>query len=174
MDWICSNVGEKNCLTTEEMKKWRQIPKDKILEGEKLQEALTDLQNVEEKKPKNLDEVRDELELSQACVVDLKKVKSNLSNQQTRLELVLANLEKNLEKSESSLATEQKKHLRLNSDLETTIQRLKNIISEAQEQSGFVFKQDLSQLLEEDEKTRGMICQLIHRHFNKPLGQFIF
>ena len=131
MKWICSNITPTNCLTAEEAKRWREFPTEDILRGDKLQEALEDIVEDGEEQHKNLDEIRDELEIRQACVDDLKKVRSGLTTHQARLTLLVSNLNKKLEESESSLSREQRMFFKINTDLESVIGRLKSAINEA-------------------------------------------
>ena len=97
----------------------------------KLQEALEDVVEDLGEHPKSLDEIRDELEIRQACVNDLKQVRSGLTTHQGRLTILLSNLNKKLEDAESALSGEQKMCLKINSDLKSVIGRLKNAINEA-------------------------------------------
>ena len=174
MKWICSNITPTNCLTAEEAKRWREFPTEDILRGDKLQEALEDIVEDGEEQHKNLDEIRDELEIRQACVDDLKKVRSGLTTHQARLTLLVSNLNKKLEESESSLSREQRMFFKINTDLESVIGRLKSAINEANLQdSNFMIEQLLFPLFEENDKVRDLICQLIHKRLDEPLGRDI-
>jgi len=119
-----------------------------------------------------LDEIRDELEIRQACVADLKQVRSHLTTHQGRLTLMVSNLNQKLAESESNLAKEQKMFLKLNADVESAIGRLKIAVNEANLQDGnFLIEDILSPLFEENERVREMICQLIRKRFDEPLGR---
>ena len=138
----------------------------------KLQEALEDVVEDLDEHPKSLDEIRDELEIRQACVNDLKQVRSGLTTHQGRLTILLSNLNKKLEDAESALSGEQKMCLKINSDLKSVIGHLKNAINEANLQDGnFMIEHILSPLFEENEKVRDHICNLVHKRFDEPLGR---
>ncbi len=170
LEWICNNVSESNCLTEDEVKQWAKIPKENVLTGEKLERALENLEE-EDKLPRNLDEARDELELRQACINDLKRVKSNLSTHQGRAALTLSQLEKKIDASQATLSSEQKKLLRLNSDVESALRKLKLVVDDALKQDTFLALQDFSPFLQETEQVRQSICQIIHKRFDNPLGR---
>ena len=141
----------------------------------KLQEALEDVVEDLGEHPKSLDEIRDELEIRQACVNDLKQVRSGLTTHQGRLTILLSNLNKTLEDAESALSAEQKMCLKINSDLKSVIGHLKNAINEANLQDGnFMIEHILSPLFEENEKVRDHICNLVHKRFDEPLGNQIY
>ena len=172
MKWICSSISPANCLTVEEAKRWKEFPKEEILRDGKLQEALEDVVEDLDEHPKSLDEIRDELEMRQACVNDLKQVRSGLTTHQGRLTILLSNLNKKLEDAESALSGEQKMCLKINSDLKSVIGHLKNAINEANLQNGnFMIEHILSPLFEENEKVRDHICNLVHKRFDEPLGR---
>ena len=54
MDWICNNVTQENLLTDEELKKWESFPKNDVLEGEKLSEALNNIVDEEQEDVRQL------------------------------------------------------------------------------------------------------------------------
>ena len=83
-------------------------------------------------------------------------------------------LNKKLEESESSLSREQRMFFKINTDLESVIGRLKSAINEANLQdSNFMIEQLLFPLFEENDKVRDLICQLIHKRLDEPLGRDI-
>ena len=141
----------------------------------KLQEALEDVVEDLGGHPKSLDEIKDELEIRQACVNDLKQVRSGLTTHQGRLTILLSNLNTKLEDAESALSGEQKMCLKINSDLKSVIGHLKNAINESNLQDGnFMIEHILSPLFEENEKVRDHICNLVHKQFDEPLGNQIY
>ena len=171
IEWMCQNVSETNCLTEDEAKRWAKFPKEEVLTGEKLQDALLEIEEESKNVPQDFDEVREELEMRQLCIDELNRVKSNLANHQGRISLSLSNLKKKLETSESNLANEQRKLLKLNSELDDSLESLKEITHEVMVFDGYLMEHDLTPLFEENEKVRVKICQLIHQRFDKNLGR---
>lgn len=172
MEWICNNITKSNCLTDEEAKKWALFPKENTLTGEKLQTALESLDKKGLGPIMDDNEVNAELEIQGTCITNLKDVKSNLDTQHSKLTLLLSNLSKKLQTSEVNLSSEQKKLIRLNSDLDSAINELRQVINEANRKNEtFTLGKDLTLLFEEHGKVRDQIKMQIAKRFSQPLGR---
>ncbi len=178
LEWACKNLNSDNCLTDKELGKWSKIPKDSVLTGPRLEEALKHLDEAEgggvvnQDETEDLDAVREELETREASNDELVRLKSNLSNQQARLSLMLNDLEAKLEAGETKLSDEQKRLLRLSADSNEAIDRLVVSVKEvmASTKCGTnkpISETDLSAVVKEDESVRAKIRALVHRRFGK-------
>jgi hypothetical protein len=145
------------------------LPKENLLVGGRLDEALKHLTEdaTDPDHDQDLGLMRQELDIREASLDELQRVKANLSTHQGRITLVLSDFEAKLDISETRLSDEQKKLLRLNGDLNQALQRLKTTVGQSLSSPGkkFVTEADLSLLIREDESVKAKICDLIHRRF---------
>lgn len=177
MDWLCQKITKPdNVLTDVETYQWRKFPKERVLKGKNLEEALENATDTAtaENDSHSIGELREELDVRQTNLSDLEKVKLNISNANGRLSFTLHSLEQTLGATISSLAEEQKKLLRLNSELNDSLNkhqaRIRASDSELQE---CVIDIDLCVLFRENDGVLSSLKSVIDKQLNiKPLREF--
>ena len=177
MDWLCQKITKPdNVLTDVETYQWRKFPKERVLKGKNLEEALENATDTAtaEYDSHSIGELREELDVRQTNLSDLEKVKLNISNANGRLSFTLHSLEQTLGATISSLAEEQKKLLRLNSELNDSLNkhqaRIRASDSELQE---CVIDIDLCVLFRENDGVLSSLKSVIDKQLNiKPLREF--
>ena len=177
MDWLCQKITKPdNVLTDVETYQWRKFPKERVLKGKNLEEALENANDTAtaENDSHSIGELREELDVRQTNLSDLEKVKLNISNANGRLSFTLHSLEQTLGATISSLAEEQKKLLRLNSELNDSLNkhqaRIRASDSELQE---CVIDIDLCVLFRENDGVLSSLKSVIDKQLNiKPLREF--
>ena len=177
MDWLCQKITKPdNVLTDVETYQWRKFPKERVLKGKNLEEALENVNDTAtaENDSHSIGELREELDVRQTNLSDLEKVKLNISNANGRLSFTLHSLEQTLGATISSLAEEQKKLLRLNSELNDSLNkhqaRIRASDSELQE---CVIDIDLCVLFRENDGVLSSLKSVIDKQLNiKPLREF--
>ncbi len=173
LGWACQNLSEDNMLTEEELEKWSQIPKDSVLTGSRLTEAVKHLKASEEDvaEHEDLDAVREELATREGSIDELKRLKTNLANHQARLSLGLSDLEAKIVDEEYNLSYEQKRLYRLNADANKALEKLKEKLKEVSSYNSTggkaISEADLSNVIREDEAVRAKIRMLVHKRFGR-------
>ena len=150
LDWLCRHITTSNMLTSEEITKWKKISEDDILQGKNLENALENIETEDKSvENENIAEIREELNVRQAAVADLQKVKTCLNNTNGRLSISLNAFEHNLEASKMSLGEEQRKLLRLNSELNECLEKQRGLLKTVQGQNSLSL--DFAVLLKEND-----------------------
>ena len=165
LDWLCRHITQTNLLTSEEISKWKKLSKGSILEGKNLENALENIEaSSKSEDTDNISEIRDELNVRQAVVADMHKVKTCLNNSNGRLSISLNTFEQNLDVSRSSLAEEQRKLLRLNSELNESLAKQDELLKMVQEQNSLNL--DFSLLLKENDSVLASLKSLISKRLD--------
>ena len=168
MDWICNNVTQENLLTEEELKKWESFPKNDILEGEKLSEALNDIADEEVVDDDNvIENIREELEAREMSLSELDIVKNQLRNEEARIALKINQDKLKIQKSETNLMGKQQQLLHLNSEIDDSLVKLQKAIHEVFKKSDpmFISEMDLSSLMKENDQVKELLTNFIRLRF---------
>ena len=168
MDWICNNVTQENLLTNEELKKWESFPKNDVLEGAKLSEALNDLADEEVVEDENvIEDIREELEAREMSLSELEIVKNQLRNEEARIALKLNQDKLKIQKSETNLLGKQQQLLHLNSEIDDALMKLEKAIQEVFKSSDpmFMSEMNLSSLMKENDQVKELLTKFIQIRF---------
>ena len=177
MNWLCQNITKPdNVLTDVETYQWRKFPKERVLNGKNLEEALDNVNDIEsaivnaESDLQSIGELREELEVRQTNLSEMEKVKLNMSNANARLTVTLHSLEQKLGATTSSLAEEQRRLLRLNSELNDSLNKLHQATiqasSDSELQEYLIDIDGLSLLFRENDGVLSSLKSMIDKRLN--------
>lgn len=177
MNWLCQNITKPdNVLTDVETYQWRKFPKERVLNGKNLEEALDNVNDIEsanvngESYLHSTGELREELEVRQTNLSEMEKVKLNMSNSNARLTVTLHSLEQKLGATTSSVAEEQRRLLRLNSELNDSLNKLHQATiqasSDSELQECLIDIDGLSVLFRENDGVLSSLKSMIDKRLN--------
>ena len=191
MEWMCRNLSSENVLSEEESKRWDKFPKEEILTGDQLKQALHQVKEEDEihNKMEDLEEIREEINVKEAHLSELDVVKNQLSREQARISLLIHSYEVSmiyckhfcpdlisvsfqtkLNKSEAEILGQQQKILHLKNEVNETLDVLKTTVQKSltcdaskADSAKSVSEVNMSNLMKENDHARNLICDLIHR-----------
>ena len=171
LDWLCHHITQSNLLTSDEISKWKKISVGTVMEGKNLENALENTEaNLKTEENYSITDIREELNVRQAAVADMQKVKTCLNNNNGRLSISLNAFEQNLEVSRTSLADEQRKLLRLNAELNECLVKQLEALQIVQDQNSLSL--DFSLLLKENDSVLASLKLLISKRLDfSPLRE---